>query len=422
MREYGPGKTRGMRGKWQCYVRYRERGGSWHTLTHMTTLECRSSTRARAEAELRHWRDLLIAQDSAKEVAEAYEMKIAKIVQGGTGRPATAALHETLSDYAKNYICRQRLGRSTGRPLEEASKRGYLSVLDRQVLPYLPQGVRVDEVSTEMVERMLYDLQGRGHYSSSTVRKAFNLLRSTLTQAVERDGLPRNPCDGLRAPAEAKPRLNALAVADADRLAQTLSGMEQTRAVTTARLALCCGMRVGEIAALKLEDCDPKREFIDVRGAIGNSNALLSRGSSYLKAPKTEASRRRIPMSAEVKSIILDRRAAIMDEFLGAGLAPSGSLYLVGDLKGGWTTPNSLGKMWGAISGSLGVVGLEGRPVTLHDLRHTFATYALAKGANPKDVQAILGHSSAQMTMDVYAVSDPAERMAMMEAVSHRQE
>lgn len=61
-------------------------------------------------------------------------------------------------------------------------------------------------------------------------------------------------------------------------------------------------------------------------------------------------------------------------------------------------------------------------PYTIMHFWHTFATYALAKGANPKDVQAILGHSSAQMTMDVYAVSDPAERMAMMEAVSHRQE
>ena len=55
--------------------------------------------------------------------------------------------------------------------------------------------------------------------------------------------------------------------------------------------------------------------------------------------------------------------------------------------------------------------------MTLHDLRHTFATCALAKGAPVKDVQAVLGHSSAQMTLDVYASSDPERRRGAMEAI-----
>ena len=41
--------------------------------------------------------------------------------------------------------------------------------------------------------------------------------------------------------------------------------------------------------------------------------------------------------------------------------------------------------------------------ITIHDLRHTAASLAVAAGANVKAVQRMLGHASAAMTLDVYA-------------------
>ena len=46
-------------------------------------------------------------------------------------------------------------------------------------------------------------------------------------------------------------------------------------------------------------------------------------------------------------------------------------------------------------------VGLAG--VTPHDVRHTAASVAIAAGANVKAVQRMLGHTSAAMTLDIYA-------------------
>lgn len=40
--------------------------------------------------------------------------------------------------------------------------------------------------------------------------------------------------------------------------------------------------------------------------------------------------------------------------------------------------------------------------VTPHDLRHTAASLAISAGANVKSVQAMLGHASATMTLDLY--------------------
>lgn len=45
---------------------------------------------------------------------------------------------------------------------------------------------------------------------------------------------------------------------------------------------------------------------------------------------------------------------------------------------------------------------LRMEPFTPHSLRHTFATKAIAKGMRPKTLQKLLGHTSLQMTMDLY--------------------
>ena len=41
-------------------------------------------------------------------------------------------------------------------------------------------------------------------------------------------------------------------------------------------------------------------------------------------------------------------------------------------------------------------------PVRFHDLRHTFATHALANGVDPKTLSSILGHTNASFTLDTY--------------------
>jgi site-specific recombinase XerD len=41
--------------------------------------------------------------------------------------------------------------------------------------------------------------------------------------------------------------------------------------------------------------------------------------------------------------------------------------------------------------------------ITVHTLRHTFATRLLEKGVNPKTVSDLLGHASIQITLDVYS-------------------
>jgi len=59
------------------------------------------------------------------------------------------------------------------------------------------------------------------------------------------------------------------------------------------------------------------------------------------------------------------------------------------------------------------------KKVTMHSLRHSFATMALANGATIKDVQSLLGHSDPALTLRVYShvlQSNQSESMARMNA------
>ena len=55
------------------------------------------------------------------------------------------------------------------------------------------------------------------------------------------------------------------------------------------------------------------------------------------------------------------------------------------------------------------------KPIRLHDARHTHASLLLKQGVHPKIVQERLGHSSIQMTLDLYSHVAPGLQAAAAE-------
>ena len=107
----------------------------------------------------------------------------------------------------------------------------------------------------------------------------------------------------------------------------------------------------------------------------------------------------------------------MMEECMEAGIAMTPDLHVIGRIDGSYMSPHSLWREWKAISKSLGLVGMEGKPPAFHDLRHTFATAAIKSGADVKSVSSILGHANAAMTLNIYANADAeAKRRAMERA------
>ena len=97
------------------------------------------------------------------------------------------------------------------------------------------------------------------------------------------------------------------------------------------------------------------------------------------------------------------------NECANVGLLFRESMYVIGTIEGGlnsYMRPKMLWRNWKMLANSMGFVGTQGKVPTFHDLRHTYATVAVASGADIKSVQGLLGHASAKTTLDIYAAHD----------------
>lgn len=89
---------------------------------------------------------------------------------------------------------------------------------------------------------------------------------------------------------------------------------------------------------------------------------------------------------------------------------------MVGDAReGSFKSPQCLSKEWRQLAAVLRLVGTQGRRPTFHDLRHTFATIAVASSVDIKTVSVLLGHADPAMTLRTYADSLEASKRSGME-------
>lgn len=128
------------------------------------------------------------------------------------------------------------------------------------------------------------------------------------------------------------------------------------------------GLRLGEALALTVEDVDVEKRLLTINKAIN--------GESKLTTTKTESSNRTIPLFQKTIEILPKKT--------------SGRLFDA-------STRKYYQKCMSQICAELGIEG-----ISIHSLRHTFATRCAEAGIPPKVVQQWLGHSTLEMTLNVY--------------------
>ena len=122
------------------------------------------------------------------------------------------------------------------------------------------------------------------------------------------------------------------------------------------------------------------------------------RGVCEFKEPKTRHSRRRVAMTPKLASFLREYKAERESVYwqLGKPLALDDLVFA--SIEGNSFDPSLLSHEFARLSKK---AGLES--VRFHDLRHTFASLMLLRGAKPKVISEALGHASVAFTMDVYS-------------------
>lgn len=165
------------------------------------------------------------------------------------------------------------------------------------------------------------------------------------------------------------------------------------------------GLRRGEALALRWSDIDLDNATLRVAGTLSRVGAEL-----VITEPKTARSRRMIPLSPAIVSMLKAHRARQATERLRAGRQWIGDRDLVFTTKpGGPVDPRDL---FQAIRMAAARAGIEG--VGVHTLRHSAAVAWLEAGVHIKAVADLLGHSSIAITGDIYGhTSDDTARAAV---------
>lgn len=237
--------------------------------------------------------------------------------------------------------------------------------------------VVVSDIRRTAVQQWVADLSGeRG---ATTVIRAYGVLAAILDDAVADRRVLQNPARGVKLPRKQRKPHVYLSHQQVHALA------DASRYPTLVLVLAYCGLRWGEAVGLRVQDLDAPRRRLNVE-----QNAVEVGGIFEVGTPKSHH-RRSVPFPrflSEPLAAACEGKGR--DELLFPG--PRGTFLRQPRV-------HAENHSWFAAA----LARTELPRVTAHDLRHTAASFAVSAGANVKAVQRMLAHSSAAMTLDVYA-------------------
>jgi integrase len=218
--------------------------------------------------------------------------------------------------------------------------------------------------------------------SAGTVQVVFRYLSAIFRAAVADRLIASSPCVGIKLPKVEHAQVEPLAVEAVDAL--LAAAPDRYRALIV--FAAGTGLRQGECFGLTVDRID----FLRRTAKVDRQLLLMPGGGPALAPPKTEASRRIVPLP----DVVVDALAAHLARF-PAG--PDGFVFTNDDGKPIRRTRFS--DMWRPLVQRAGLP--EG--VGFHQLRHFYASLLIRHGESVKTVQLRLGHASAVETLNTYS-------------------
>lgn len=229
--------------------------------------------------------------------------------------------------------------------------------------------------------------------SPRTIQHYYDTLAALFDKAVQWDVLPYNPLDKVDRPYAPKIKAKYLDEDQAVRLLRCLKEEPDMGYRAAVLLALLCGLRLGEVGALTLDDVDWEKGTIDISRAL----KYTSQTGSFDGDPKTDAGLRLIALPAGMMALLHELREYQVDMAAQVGDLWQGHGWIVHGWNGRQRNKDTPSKWFRQFSRD------HGFDVTFHQLRHTHATILLANNIDAVAVASRLGHANATTTLKYYA-------------------
>ncbi len=306
-----------------------------------------------------------------------------------------APTKQTLAGYLGEWLA---IIEPTVRP---STHHSYSRNLNLHVAPRIGD-VALQAVDGGTLNRLYAELLASGHrghdagngLSPRTVRYVHTVLHRAFKDAVRWGRLTRNPADAADPP---RPTTNTATMTTwppavlADFLGRS-KGYGDRYYVLWVLLATT-GMRRGEGLGLRWSDLD-----LDAGRASVRQTVIAVKHATAFGTPKTAQGVRSVDLDAGTVTALRDHRRSQLEErlLIGAGWHDHDLVFCKVD--GEPLHPERVSREF-----QRRIARWELPALTLHGLRHTWATLALQAGVHPKVVQERLGHATIGITLGTYS-------------------
>ena len=292
---------------------------------------------------------------------------------------------ETLNEFFVRYL--EHRHRVQGK-ISAFTRQDYAWRYDKYIAPNLGH-LRLHKLDPAGVMEWQTKLIADG-LGNRSLEYAHVLLKACLEFALQLRLIGFNPAASVPSPRHSKTEKRSYTKAETRAYLEVAS---THRLEALFLLLFTTGLRRSEVLGLRWEDIDSLHLEINVR-----SRLRWKRGGGFdVDAPKTENSRRTIPIAGDVL-VTLERwkRQQCLERQHAAGYWQDLGLVFTAE-DGAPLYPTVLTKAHQWIAAQAGV-----RQLTIHELRHTFTSLARASGVDLKVISQTLGHATAAFTADFY--------------------
>ena len=260
------------------------------------------------------------------------------------------------------------------------------------------------DLTTMDIQLFVTDLLNNGNtrthsgLAANSVNGIISVIQSSLKMAVILGYASKNVSAGIKHPKIKSKEITCFTISEQKKIEEAALSAKKDK-YRGIILCLYTGLRIGELLALTWNDIDFEKSILSVTKTChdGNENGKHIR---IIDTPKTENSRRQIPLSKTLVKMLKEMKKKSKCEFVIAdGEKP---VFI-----------RSYQRMFELFLKKLGL-----QHKGFHSLRHTFATRALECRMDVKSLSEILGHKNAMITLNRYAHSLWEHKAEMMNKLS----
>ena len=245
------------------------------------------------------------------------------------------------------------------------------------------EGINATELTSYQVQAFVTDMSEK--YSAKTIRNTVSLLSSAYDNAIRLGQLEKNPCKFITLPKKERAKID---IFNEEQIAKFLRALNEERLdfKVAYELALFCGLRRSEILGLTEDAVDTTFKWVRVR-----QTRHFVDGKTVIQGTKTASSRRELALpdfvNEDIKALIAKHNAVQYEH----------TDFLIQD---GFGKPLGVNTLTTHIYRIEDKVGLA--HVSIHDLRHTFASMLNNAHVDIAMISHELGHSNISITLNTY--------------------